>query len=347
MAHDTVATGRRELLALPLLAAALAGCARGAGGNSGTGALGPQRSVAFAIGTPGSDFVMEIALGCADAAEMLGWRFTRILNPQPTPDAHVNAIRQAVTARNDVVVTVDWYQAVIEEAARARGSGTRFVMVNTLNNPKEAGAIGIPFVGTSSRESGQWLGERMAKLLAEKGVASGGVLVGNPFPGSLNVEDRIAGIGEGLRAAPGLRLVTFADSAGADPAASVGLYKAKIRQSGDIVGHVAGAGELSAVPLLKALAEIGGAAGAAPVAATASSLKMLEFIKTGRVAFALDENLYQQGFTAVMLAWAGLERGLPAQQLSPGHVWVDAVNVDQMIASYSKRKEAAGVYGLS
>lgn len=347
MAHGTVATGRRELLALPLLAAALAGCSRAAGGKSASSTLGPQRSVAFAIGTPGSDFVMEIALGCADAAEMLGWRFSRILNPQPTPDAHVNAIRQAVTARNDVVVTVDWYQAVIDEAAKARGSGTRFVMVNALNNPKEAEAGGIPFVGTSPRESGQWLGERMAALLASKGVTSGGVLVGNPFPGSLNVEDRIAGIGEGLRTAPGLRLVTFPDSAGADPAASVGLYKAKIQQSGDIVAHIAGAGELSAVPLLKALGEVGGTAGAVPVGATVSSLKMLEFIKAGRLAFALDENLYHQGFTAVMLAWAGLERGLPAQQLSPGHVWVDAANVDQMIASYRKRKEAASAYGLS
>ncbi|MDG2533053.1 substrate-binding domain-containing protein [Sphingomonas sp. HITSZ_GF] len=339
--------GRREMLGAGLGLVALAGCARSGSAQGGNSKLGKQRSVAFAIGTPGSDFVLELSLGCADAAEMLGWRFSRVLNAQPTPDAHINAIRQAVTARNDVVVTVDWYQAVIDEAAKAKPQGTSFAIVNSLNNPDTAAKLGLPFVGQSPRESGRMLGERIAKALAAKGVAQGAVLVGNPFPGSLNVEERIAGVGEGLRAVPGLSLLSFADGSAGDAAASVALYKAKIGEAGNVVAHAAAAGEMSAVPLLKALDELGGTAAKALVAGTVSSLKVLDFVKRGRMAFALDENLYNQGFMAVLLAWGMLERGMPSTSLTPASSWIDAANVDAAIASYAKRKEAAAAYGLS
>lgn len=323
--------------------AVLGGCARS--GGQGGDDLGGARSVAFAIGTPGSDFVHEISLGCADAAEALGWRFSRVLNAQPTPDAHVNAIRQAVTARNDVVVTVDWYQAVVEEVARAQPQGTRFAMVNSLNNPEGMAKYQVPFSGQNPGDVGRLLGGRIARELARRGQARGAVLVGNPFPGSLNVEERIAGIAEGLKAQPGLRMVSFADGSAADAATSVALYKAKIGETGDVVAHVAASGEMGAVPLLKALDELGGATPL--VASTVSSLKMLDFVKRGQVAFALDENLYMQGFSAVMLAWSTMERGLAPLRTAPGCTWVEPGNVDAMIAGYRKRREAAKAHGLS
>jgi len=334
-------------LASGLAFAVLGGCGRsGARGDKDSGGdLGAARSVAFAIGTPGSDFVHEISLGCADAAEALGWRFSRVLNAQPTPDAHVNAIRQAVTARNDVVVTVDWYQAVVEEVARAQPQGTRFAMVNSLNNSEGMAKYGVPFSGQNPADVGRMLGARMARELANRGKTQGAVLVGNPFPGSLNVEQRIAGIAEGLKAQPGLRMVGFADGSAADAATSVALYKAKIGETGDIVAHAAASGEMGAVPLLKALDELGGPKPL--VASTVSSLKMLDFVKQGRVAFALDENLYMQGFSAVMLAWSQMERGLAPLQTAPGCTWVEPGNVDAMIAGYRKRREAAKAHGLS
>jgi simple sugar transport system substrate-binding protein len=336
------------MLAASLAMATLAGCSRPAdAGGDGKGPLGPARTVAFAIGTPGSDFVLEISLGCADAAAMLGWKFNRVLNPQPTPDAHINAIRQAVTSRADLVVTVDWYQAVVDEAAKGIKQGSRFAIVNSLNNPETMAPLGVPFVGQSPHEAGQLLGQRIAVELGKRGVTMGAVLVGNPFPGSLNVEERIAGVADGLKATPGLKLVSFPDGAAGDAAASVGLYKAKIGELGNVVAHAAAGGEMSAVPLLKALSELGGAVGKALVGGTVSSLKVLNYVKSGEMAFALDENLYYQGFFAVLLAWSMLERGLPAENMSPGHAWVDAANVDAMIASYQKRKAAAAAHGLS
>jgi simple sugar transport system substrate-binding protein len=336
------------MLAATLALTALAGCAKpAAGGGAGSKTLGPARTVAFAVGTPGSDFVMELSLGCADAADMVGWRFNRVLNAQPTPDAHVNAIRQAVTARADVVVTVDWYQAVVDEVAKGAKQGTHFAIVNSLNNPDTLGPLNVPFVGQQPRDAGKLLGERIAAALKARGITSGSVLVGNPFPGSLNVEERIAGVGAGLAATPGLKLVSFPDGAAGDAAASVGLYKAKIGELGNVVAHAAAGGEMSAVPLLKALSELGGAPGKALVGGTVSSLKVLNFVKSGQMAFALDENLYYQGFFAVLLAWSMLERGMPAMSMAPGHVWVDAANVDAVIASYDKRKQAAVAHGLS
>ncbi|MES1972374.1 MAG: substrate-binding domain-containing protein [Pseudomonadota bacterium] len=334
--------------ASPALAlVALAACSRGGGAAKTVSALGPARTVAWAVGTPGSDFVLEISLGIADAAEMLGWRFTRVLNAQPTPDAHVNAIRQAVTARADVVVTVDWYQAVVDEVAAGQRQGAHFAIVNSLNNPEAMAPLNVPYVGQDPRDSGRLVGKRIGEALAKRGVSTGSVLVGNPFPGSLNVEERIAGLGEGLAGTPGLKLVSFPDGSAQDAATSVGLYKAKIGRLGDVVAYVAASGEMSAVPLFKALGELEPAGQKPLVGGWVSSLKVLNLVKSGQMAFALDENLYLQGFMAVQLAWSMLERRMPAMTLDSGHNWVDSANVDAMIASYQRRKDAARAYGLA
>jgi len=350
----TIDSSKRALLtgapALGGALLALGACAGEQGAAAAAaGTLGPARTVAWAVGTTGSDFVLEISLGAADAAEMLGWRFTRILNTQPTPEAHINAIRQAVTSRADVILTVDWYQAVVEEIAAGQKKGARFAVVNSANNPRELAPLQVPFVGQQPRETGRLMGARIAETLSERGVASGRVLVGNPFPGSLNVEERIRGVGEGLAEIAGeaYELVSFADNAAADVTASVGLYKAKMTETGNIVAHAVAGGEMSAVPLSKALAEVGQSAGQTVIGGWVGSLKVLNLIKSGEMSFALDENLYYQGFLAVLLSWSMLERQFPAVNLSAGHVWVTPDTVDSMIESYQKRKAKASEYGLS
>ncbi|AHE54893.1 substrate-binding domain-containing protein [Sphingomonas sanxanigenens] len=328
---------------------ALAGCGqKAAADGKQSGHLGAARTVAWAIGTTGSDFVTEISLGIADAAEMLGWRFNRILNAAASPDAHISAIRQAVTSRADVIITVDWYQAVVDEIAKGMKQGARFALVNSANNPDTLAPLKVPFVGQDPRTTGKLMGERIAEALKAKGVTSGSVLVGNPFPGSLNVEERIAGVGEGLASAGGgLKLVAFPDNAAQDSAASVGLYKAKITGTGDVVAHAVAGSEMSAIPLSKALAELGSRPGQVIVGGWASSLKVLNLVKEGAMSFALDENLYYQGFFATLLAWSELERQIPAIDLSSGHVWVTPDSVDGMIESYNNRMKRAAAYGLS
>jgi len=331
------------------LAAALAACGRKESQDKTSSQLGPARTVTWAVGTTGSDFVTEISLGVADAAEMLGWTFHRVLNTQPTPDAHINAIRQAVTMRSDVVVTVDWYQAVVDEIVAGQAKGSHFALVNSANNPDTLAPLNVPFVGQEPRDTGKLMGERIAKALAERGVTSGSVLIGNPFPGSLNVEQRIQGVADGLAAAgaTGLKTVVFADNSAADSATSVGLYKAKITETGDVVAHAVAGSEMSAIPLSKALQEMGADASKLVIGGWASSLKVLNMVKSGEMNFALDENLYYQGFMAVLLAWSMLERGMAATTLSSGHTWVDPSNVDKIIDSYNRRKSMAAAYGLS
>ncbi len=338
------------MAAAPALGAlvVLAGCGPKGSGETKDKALGPARTVTFAVGTTGSDFVTDIALGCADAAAMLGWTFRLVLNAKATPDAHVTAIRQAVTARSDVIVTVDWYQAVIDEIAAGEKSGSHFAIVNSANNPDALGPLGVPFVGQEPRDNGRLMGERIAAALKDRGITTGSVLAGNPFPGSLNVEERIAGIRDGLASSPGLALVNFPDGSAGDQAASVGLYKAKIAALGNVVAHAAAGGEMSAVPLVKALEERGGDVQRRPiVGAWVSSRKLLGFVKEGQIDFALDENLYYQGMLAVQMAWSMLERAMPATTLSAGHAWATPETVDSLIASYTIRQQKAKSYGIA
>ncbi|BBC73811.1 conserved hypothetical protein [Altererythrobacter sp. B11] len=330
-----------------------AAMALGACGGSGAakakgGTLGPVRTVTWAVGTTGSDFVTDISVGAADAADMLGWRFDRILNALATPDAHINAIRTAVTSRADVVLTVDWYQAVIDEIAAGQKGGTHFAVVNSANNPAELEKLNVPFVGLTPKITGKLMGRHIADELAARGISQGSVLVGNPFPGSLNVEERIAGVREGLaEVTGGLRMVTFPDNAATDSALAVGLYKAKITETADVVAHAAAGGEMSTIPLTKALAELGKRASGTVVGGWVSSLKSLTLLKNGELTFALDENLYYQGFLAVLASWSMLERGMPAGDISPGFQWVTPKSVDAVIDSYQRRKAAAEAYGLS
>ncbi len=326
----------------------LSACGQSAKADVGSEALGPQKTVAWAVGTTGSDFVTEISVGAADAAEMLGWRFNRILNPLPTPDAHVAAIRNAVTSRADVILTVDWYQAVIEEIKAGQKEGVQFAVVNSASNLDELAPLNVPFVGHEPRSTGRMMGERIARTLAEQGITSGSVLVGNPFPGSVNVEERIRGIADGLAAGGGeLTMATFPDSSATDSTLAVGLYKSKITELGDVVAHAVAGGEMSAIPLTKAVSELGGDAQKALIGSWVSSLKTLNLVKSGEIAFALDEGLYYQGFLAVLLAWSMLERKMPAVSMPSGTVWVSADNVDAVIESYNTRKAAAEAYGLS
>jgi simple sugar transport system substrate-binding protein len=342
---------RRALLTLAPGAAALAAlaaCTPNHRGSDTSGLLGPARHVVWAVGTTGSDFVMEISLGAADAAQMLGWRFTRILNAQSSPDAHINAIRQAVTMHADVVVTVDWYQAVVDEIAAGQKAGVTFAIVNSMNNPDTLLPLHVPFVGQQPRDTGRMMGARIAETLAARGVSTGSVLAGNPFPGSLNVEQRIQGIAEGLAASgSALKLVSFPDGAAQDAASSVALYKAKITQTGNVVAHAVAGGEMSAIPLAKSLAELQQTTSRPVTGGWVSSLKVLDLIKSGTMDFALDENLYYQGFMAVLLTWSMLERQMPASMLGVGYSWVTADNVDAMIASYDRRKSSAVQHGLA
>jgi simple sugar transport system substrate-binding protein len=311
------------------------------------GTLGRARRVAWAVGTTGSDFVMEISLGAADAAEMLGWQFTRILNAQSTPDAHINAIRQAVTMQVDVVLTVDWYQAVVDEIAAGQKRGVSFAVVNSLNNPDTVAPLQVPFVGQQPRETGRLMGARLAQKLVALGVSNGSVLAGNPFPGSLNVEERLRGIADGLAPVTDLKLVTFADGAAQDTATSVALYKAKITETGNVVAHAVAGGEMSAIPLFKALGEMRQPARKVVTGGWVSSLTVLNLIKSGQLQFALDENLYYQGFMAVVLAWSMLERDMPAVTMGSGYFWVTPENIDSTVASYDRRKASAIHHGLA
>src|SRR5690606_35376493 len=104
-------------------------------------------------------------------------------------------------------------------------------------------------------------------------------------------------------------------SAASDSAAAVGLYKAKIAEVADVVAHAVAGGEMSVVPLTKALAELRGKAKDVVIGTWGSSLKAFNLVKSGDVDFALDENLYFQAFMAVMLVWSRIERGMPAVNL--------------------------------
>jgi simple sugar transport system substrate-binding protein len=347
---------RRDFFSIPLLAAGALGVLEGCGQQTAKGsqsfALGPARTVIWAVGTTGSDFVTDISLGVADAAKMLGWRFSNILNTSATPDAHVNAIRQAVVARADVVITVDWYQAVVDEVANGQKSGTRFAIVNSLNNPDAMEALNVPFVGQQPFAIGREMGAYMAKTLVARGVRSGTVLAGNPFPGSANVEQRIAGIRAGLQddavhQSTRFDLVSFPDNAAQDAAGSVAVYKAKMLQTPDLVGHAVAGAEMSAIPLTTALAEVGANSGRYVVGGWTSSLKVLNLIKSRRMDFAVDESLYSQGMLATLLVWSMIERGTPSSRISSPYAIVTPANVGQMIASYEKRKLVARDYNLS
>ena len=278
----------------------------------------PSRIVMVTHGQAADPFWSIVARGARDAGSSLG---VRVEYQAPTTFNMVEMsqlIDAAAASRPEgLAVSIpdgDALGAAIESAAAA---GVALVSLNSGDGV--FGELGVrTHIGQPEREAGLAAGRR----LAEHGATR--VLCANHEVGNVALDARCEGLAEGLRPAGGSTHVLAVDLA--DPEDAQQRIAAAIARDRAIDGILA-LGPAGAIPALAA-AGASGRPESIKLATFDLSTAVLEAIRDGRMAFAIDQQPYLQGYLAIMLLDLRIRvGGAPEGVIRTGPSFVTAENV--------------------
>ncbi|MTD99837.1 substrate-binding domain-containing protein [Paracoccus sp. YIM 132242] len=284
-------------------------------------------------GKPDDPFWSIVKRGAEDAgivAEKEGGSVTW-LGPQNYDNLGVDAaelIRQAIDQGADAVVAPNWVPEAMDPAFQAvRDAGIPMVIINAggLAAADRLGALN--YIGSDDYKAGAAGG----KYLAEKGQKNG--LCINTLPGAANVEAFCKGFIDGITEAggSGSALPLPATSFGSATAVAQAV-RAHLLQNPDINALFA-VGNVDANSAISGIAQAG-KAGQVQLCGINFDETIIENIRTGKQACAIDQQGYLQGFLAVALLNGHVNHGLqvPTREILTGPGIVDAANVEATAA---------------
>jgi simple sugar transport system substrate-binding protein len=293
----------RIRLALTSVLVALTACAGESASGGGRDSAGtPLRIVVVTHGQSSDPFWSVVANGVRDAADRLGLRAEYQAPTRFDMVEMSDLIDAAAASRPDgLVVSVPDPDALAGAIRRAVDAGIPVVTINSGADAwRELGALA--HVGQTEYEAGHAGGGRLAEAGARR------VLCVNHEVGNIGQDLRCAGLRDALADAGGTTRVLSVDLA--DPE--------------DTQQRIAGA--LAGDPSLDGVLTLGPAAAGPALAALAGSGRgddvvygtfdltpeVLRAIAEGRMAFAIDQQQYLQGYLPVVLLAAYAEtRAVP------------------------------------
>jgi ribose transport system substrate-binding protein len=212
-------------------------------------------------------------------------------------------------------------KALVASVDAAAGAGVPVVIFDSALS----GGKPVSFVATDNRAAGKLAGERMAKLLGDKGK----VLVLRYQEGSASTRDREEGFLEAVRAHPGLEVVSDNQYGGATTetafSASESLLIAKSAASGGVDG-VFTPNESTTFGMLLAL-EKAKLAGKLKFIGFDAAEKLVKAVEAGSIDGLVLQNPFKMGYLAVRTAVEHL-RGTPAPaRTDTGSQLVDKQNL--------------------
>jgi ribose transport system substrate-binding protein len=271
--------------------------------------------------------------GFSAAAAKYGIEVQRI-NPEKADAALQAKVIDGVRARkvDGIAVSAVDDAGVSPAIAAAAKAG---IPVITFDSPAPSSPALI-YIGTDNRAAGLEAGKRLAAAM--KG--SGSVLVLQGGMAAANLNQRTAGLQEGLKTAPGVKVLDVVDISG-DAAAAAGRVETALRDhpAATAVFSVSSAGTPAAVATL----EKQGRAGKVLVAGFDDLPATLEGIRKGAVAFCVVQKTFKMGWLSVRaLLMASAGKKLP-RSVDTGVVFVTAANaatyVDEMRSEVTKGKK--------
>lgn len=324
----------RSLTAAALAAVAfLAGCSATGGAprtDSGTQAGGggvdtPRYTVAMVThGAPGDTYWDLVRKGAEDAAKKDNIELRYSSDPQAPNQA--NLVRSAVDAGVDgIAVTLPNADAIGPAAQRAVDAGIPVVGLNAgMSRYADYGLTG--FFGQDEALAGEAAGERLRAEGRQK------VLCVIHEQGNSSQEARCRGVEQGLGRPVELLYVN-----GQDLTSVQSTISSKLSQDAGVDTVFA----LQAPVAMRAAEAVGQSGAAAEVVTFDTNAELVGAIADGRVAWAVDQQPYLQGYLAVDSLWLAKRNGGTlggGQPVYTGPSFVDASNV--------KRIEDAAKAGL-
>jgi simple sugar transport system substrate-binding protein len=221
---------------------------------------------------------------------------------------------------------------------------------------KQATAAGIPVLIHNSGQT-LWEGNGSLGFIGEDPYqmgykageieAQGGVKVGlcfNQVPGNPTVEARCTGYVAAMKKAGKQTIYqTIGTGQATDQQAMMQAIKGTLQAHPDIDGIYT----LNAEPAISALRAVEdvGRKGKIMIGTADLSNDVLEDIKSGDIAFAMDQQPYLQGFMSIQVAYQYLNYGLhPIGAVTTGPLVIDKTNVDKTL---EVNKSHTGIRGAS
>ncbi|MGI3169941.1 sugar ABC transporter substrate-binding protein [Pseudooceanicola sp. C21-150M6] len=288
-------------------------------------------------GKPDDPFWSIVKRGAEDAgivAEAQGGSVTW-LGPQNYDNLGVDAaelIRQAIDQGADAIVGPDWVPEAMDPAFMAvREAGIPLVIYNAGGLAAADKLDAMNYVGSDDYKAG----EAGGKYLAEQGNTNGVCI--NTLPGAANVENFCKGFTDGIAAAGGEGSVLPLPATSFGSATAVAqAVRAHLLQNPQInavftVGNVDSNSAVSGV-------QQSGKMGQVAICGINFDETILQNIKDGKMACAIDQQGYHQGFLAVSILNGYVNYGLtvPTREILTGPGIISSENVEATMAGVAE-----------
>jgi simple sugar transport system substrate-binding protein len=284
-------------------------------------------------GKPDDPFWSIVKRGAEDAGKVVEAQGGKVtwLGPQNYDNLGVDAaelIRQAIDQKADAIVGPDWVPEAMDPAFKAVvDAGIPLVIYNAggLTAADRLGAMN--YVGSDDYKGGVAAGEYLANAGNKKGVCI------NTLPGAANIEAFCGGFKEGMTNGGGEAdvLPLPATSFGSSTAVAQAV-KAYLLQHQD-VNAVFTIGNFDANSAMNGITQAG-KEGKVQLCGMNFDETILNNIKDGKQACAIDQQGYLQGYLAVSILNGAVNYGLsvPTREILTGPGIIDQKNVEATIA---------------
>ena len=315
----------RVLTVVAAASAALAACSSqgGAqsqsGGSSGGGdTSGSNLTIQMITHEQAGDtFWDKIRAGAEDAAKAHGIKL-QYANNENGPE-QATLVQNAIDAKvSGIAVTLSNADAVIPVTKKAVEAGIPVVAFNQgITDYKEAGAK--MYFGSDETLAGKTIGEKLAQQ-----DPGGKTLCVIQAQGSVALEARCAGVKSGYASTENLQVN------GADLPSVQQTLQSKLAEDKSITNVVT----LGAPIALAALQAEQSAGSTAKIVTFDLNQDAAQAIKDGKIAFAVDQQPYVQGYQSVLMLWMNITNGNDLGGGGPvltGPSIVDSTNIDQIL----------------
>jgi simple sugar transport system substrate-binding protein len=284
-------------------------------------------------GKPDDPFWGIVKRGAEDAGlvvEAQGGSVTW-LGPQNYDNLGVDAaelIRQAIDQGADGIVGPNWVPEAMDPAFEAVVEAGIPLVIYNAGGIQAADRLGaMNYVGAVDYLAGVAGGEYLGKSGGKNGLCV------NSLPGAANIEDYCNGFIEGMTNAGGeATALPLPATAQGNVTAVAQAVRAHLLQNPDIDSVFATA-NLDAVGIVQGIQQAG-KTGLVSICGINFDEAILNNIKAGKQACAIDQQGYQQGFYAVSILNGYINYGLniPTREILTGPGVVDASNIDATMA---------------
>ena len=325
MRIDRSRSSLRVLAVVAAASAALAACSSqgGAqsqsGGSSGGGdTSGSNLTIQMITHEQAGDtFWDKIRAGAQDAAKAHGITLNYSNNENGPEQATL--VQNAIDAKvSGIAVTLSNADAVIPVTQKAVAAGIPVVAFNQgITDYKRAGAK--MYFGSDETLAGKTIGVKLTQA-----DASGKTLCVIQAQGSVALEARCAGVKQGYANTENLQVN------GADLPSVQQTLQSKLAEDKSITNIVT----LGAPIALAALQAEQSAGSTAKIVTFDLNQDAAQAIKDGKIAFAVDQQPYVQGYQSVLMLWMNITNGNDLGGGGPvltGPSIVDSTNIDQIL----------------